>query len=117
MPVSIDKIYEPPARCKCGSWLLHWEKYNPYGHLAVKCSVINCDNEELEGAHVQLARRADDTCYVIPLCTSHNKPGNKVNLQIYSATELIKADRASTCESEDKQNENGESNLDSPSIL
>ena len=65
---------------------------------ATKCSVRNCKNMDLVGAHVK--KLDDDKHYIIPLCGDHNKASSDDILDIYFATyviSMVSANVAETC--------------------
>jgi hypothetical protein len=80
-------------KCKCGSWILHWEKYS--GKKATSCSELNClKNSSLVGAHVQ-KEIADNKWYIVPLCSEHNKKAS--SLEIKNSSNLVPANVSETC--------------------
>ena len=54
------------ATCNCKSWLEHWEKFSK--RTATDCSIVNCDDPQLVGAHVEMVGFSKHFWYVIPLC-------------------------------------------------
>ena len=56
-------------KCKCDSWLSHWEKFAHRNK--VFCSVHACVKMAEVGGHVQ-KHTSDNAWYIIPLCHSHN---------------------------------------------
>lgn len=81
-------------KCSCGSWLKHWERFS--GQLALLCIEKNCLNMDLVGAHVQKAGAYDSKWYIIPLCNSHNK--SKEELEINDNYQMVSANKVETCE-------------------
>ena len=81
-------------RCKCGSWINHWENYS--GLKATACSAIGCVNKDLVGAHVQKDSIYDSNWYIVPLCNSHNFTNGVINI-VYG-TKLVSANVANTCD-------------------
>jgi len=81
-------------KCKCDSWLAHWEKFS--SKTAGKCVVLNCNNLVEVGAHVQKHSLVDKDWYIIPICKSCNgKKGEKLNISDF--TKLVSANVAMTC--------------------
>ncbi len=79
--------------CMCENWLDHWERYSD--SEANKCSVIDCDYDDLVGAHVSIIDYDDDDWYIIPLCKEHNQL--KGTLEIYDEVKLVPANVGDTC--------------------
>ena len=79
--------------CNCESWIDHWERFS--GLEASRCSVIDCDNNDLVGAHVSIIDNDDDDCYIIPLCNEHSQSSDL--LEIYEDVKLISAKVGETC--------------------
>lgn len=79
--------------CNCGSWLNHWQNFS--GKPAIFCTVDNCQNTDVVGAHVQLDSN-DQSWYIVPLCKFHN--ASKMALSVSSDTTVVSANRALTCE-------------------
>lgn len=78
--------------CKCGSWLKHWEKFSRKN--ANCCSVKNCTQNDLVGAHVQKTNQ-DMNWYIIPLCKTHNASTSE--LDIVDTTIFVSANKSETC--------------------
>ena len=81
-------------RCSCGSWLKHWENFS--GQRTSFCIEKDCINEDIVGAHVQKANSTDSNWYIIPLCNSHNKSTEE--LEIIDAYKMVLANKVMTCE-------------------
>lgn len=79
--------------CKCGSWYAHWRKFSLYGKIF--CSESSCTENNLVGAHVQIANSMNKKWYIVPLCPTHIK--SKASLDIGS-TKLVSANKSLTCE-------------------
>ena len=80
------------ARCACGTWLGHWQKFS--GYTANYCVANGCANTDLVGAHVQKA--GDGNWYIVPLCNAHNQSSRE--LDIFDSCPLVSANRSQTCE-------------------
>jgi len=88
--------YTSDKYCKCGSWITHWEKHSK--QKANMCSVYNCEDTDLVGAHVK--KLDDDNDYIIPLCRKHNgvKKGEILNINVFIYLGLmVSANVAETC--------------------
>lgn len=81
-------------KCKCGSWLAHWERFS--GKKAVKCAVKNCNNKAVSGGHVQLAISTDHSWYIIPLCIECNNNRATI-LTIHDNVPPVPANISETC--------------------
>jgi len=79
-------------KCKCGSWLNHWEKFAKKS--ASYCSESSCISKQLVGAHVQKADSKDNNWYIIPLCSYHNNHKGELDI---GNTILISANVYETC--------------------
>lgn len=79
-------------KCRCLQWIDHY-----YNHVTSKvrrstCSVLTCQREATDGAHVQLVdQRASHDHWIVPLCRSHNKQYNAV-MWIDARTYLVSAE-------------------------
>jgi hypothetical protein len=82
------------STCKCGSWFKHWEKFS--GQTATYCPVTGCYQTDLVGAHVQKANSTDTKRYIYPLCNSHNKSADE--LEVSDHYKLVSANKKETCE-------------------
>jgi hypothetical protein len=80
-------------KCPCEIWLNHWMRYTK--KMPSSCSVPNCENKELVGAHVQKEDADDNSWYIIPLCKEHNN--QKGEMLVVRKTELIPAVRRDKC--------------------
>ncbi|AEW85175.1 hypothetical protein B0A78_12095 [Flavobacterium columnare NBRC 100251 = ATCC 23463] len=81
--------------CKCGSWLQHWKKYSKQD--VDSCSEKSCsEKKDLVGAHVQKSDSSDMSWYIIPLCKTHNKSTD--DLEITTSRKLVSANKKETCE-------------------
>ncbi|MDD4915608.1 MAG: hypothetical protein PHW13_11310, partial [Methylococcales bacterium] len=67
--VKVKNINGRFARCKCKSWLVHWEKYSR--EKATCCAEKSCFEVATVGALVQKVSIIDCGWYVIPLCDKH----------------------------------------------
>lgn len=92
---NINGTSESSAKCKCGSWIKHWEKFAKQSS-PVYCVVTGCMNKNPIGAHVQKHDSIDQNWYIIPACDSCNQKKNQV-LSIPDATILVKANKKETC--------------------
>ena len=81
-------------QCSCGSWLNHWKKYS--GQTITQCPVLNCYDTGLVGAHVQRAYSAGNKWYICPLCATHNKSTDA--LQVTDSINLVSANKSETCD-------------------
>jgi hypothetical protein len=59
------------------------------------CVEKNCNETDIEGAHVQLADSEDTILYIVPLCSKHRK--SKEILSIIDSCKLVSADINTTC--------------------
>jgi hypothetical protein len=84
------------SKCKCGSWIEHWENFNGGQSRPTYCSEKTCTKKDLVGAHVQKADSTDKKWYIIPLCTEHNKSTSDLELVI--AINFAPANKQETCE-------------------
>lgn len=82
-------------KCRCGSWLRHWEKYS--GEIAGPCAEVTCGKIAVDGAHVQKSGNHDQSWYIIPLCRVHNAMLGK-EIEVMSYIPLVSANKAKTCE-------------------
>jgi len=81
-------------KCKCGSWLAHWEKYS--GQTANRCVVNGCSNKHSVGGHVQKESLSDFSWYIIPICSECNsKRGQSISVD--DAVNLVSANVSLTC--------------------
>jgi hypothetical protein len=76
------------AKCPCGSWINHWEKYA--GTSRGICAEARCVNDATVGAHVQKKDGSDNSWYIVPLCGDHNKQFGK-ELDISDNKKLVPA--------------------------
>lgn len=60
-----------PNRCKCGSWLAHFQHYGT--GTSTKCAVKGCSNLSEVGGHVKKISAIDSKWYIVPLCKACNK--------------------------------------------
>ncbi len=82
-------------KCKCGSWILHWEKISGKSRPQ-HCVVVGCTNTPEFGGHVQ-KRTGTASWFIIPICRSCNgKLGE--DLEVQASTEFVSANKAETCE-------------------
>lgn len=80
--------------CSCGSWLDHWKKFSRQS--VTYCAVNTCVGKDLVGAHVQKDDSADQSWYILPLCTKHNSEKAK-SLEVGIVYQLVSANIAETC--------------------
>ncbi|HDU8491122.1 TPA: hypothetical protein RG418_002112 [Aeromonas hydrophila] len=80
--------------CKCGSWLKHWEKYSDT--KAGLCVEKGCMSEATVGAHVRKDSTTDQSWYIIPLCDSHNKEADE--MELFGTPTLVSANVSKTCD-------------------
>jgi hypothetical protein len=80
-------------KCKCESWLNHWEKHSKL--IAEYCAEKTCINKDLIGVHVQKTT-SDMNWYIIPLCNSHFK--SKGELEISDIFPFVSANVKETCD-------------------
>lgn len=80
-------------KCKCGSWLAHWEKGS--GKTAKYCCVKNCGSSADVGGHVLLGN-AGQSHYIVPLCNSHNLENGAV-LDVFDGVNPVSANVSETC--------------------
>lgn len=79
-------------KCTCGSWLKHWENFS--GQAVNSCSVKNCKENDLVGAHVQKTN-LDMNWYIIPLCKTHNASTGE--LEVTDTIIFVSANKSETC--------------------
>jgi len=82
------------SKCKCGSWLAHWERFS--GKKATKCAVTTCGNKATVGGHVQLESNSNFSWYIIPLCVECNNNRGAV-LTIHDNLPPVPANVSETC--------------------
>ena len=80
--------------CSCGSWLNHWQKFSGQS-LPAYCPEKDCIETNLVGAHVQKAFSVEDKWYIIPLCKTHNKSSQTI--EVLDSINLVPANRSETC--------------------
>ncbi|EGR5566937.1 hypothetical protein CES77_17880 [Vibrio cholerae] len=80
-------------KCECTSWLAHWEKFS--GKKAGTCVEKTCTENAVVGAHVQKDSSTDKSWYIIPLCQSHNKKADE--MELYGSPTLVSANVSQTC--------------------
>ena len=84
------------TNCSCGSWLKHWQNYNPNNQKPpTYCPVENCLNKDLVGAHVQKNNILDRSWYICPLCNKHNQ--STKSLEVGDFISLAPANKGETC--------------------
>jgi hypothetical protein len=83
------------STCKRGSWLDHWKKFSGQS-LPTHCSKKTCTNKPDVGAHVQKDSSYDRACYIVPLCTEHNRQAAK-SLDLMDRATLVSANVSQTC--------------------
>ncbi len=92
MAITVKNINGTPAsKCKCGSWLDHWDKFS--GLQTGTCRVVGCNTSAEVGAHVQRAGSSD--WYIIPVCKTHNACTEV--LKVNDLTTFISANVQETC--------------------
>ena len=74
-PVKIKNANGTAARkCKCGSWLAHWEIFSEQS--STKCSVTGCNENATLGAHITRPSAKNEDYkthnYIAPMCSAHN---------------------------------------------
>ncbi len=79
--------------CKCDSWLAHWEKYS--GVEPGNCVEKDCKSKATVGAHVRKDSDTDSSWYIIPLCDTHNKKADEMELR--GTPTLVSANVSETC--------------------
>ncbi|MEZ8650343.1 hypothetical protein AB6D92_15305 [Vibrio splendidus] len=85
-------------KCKCDSWLAHWEKYTK--KTALTCCVKGCNAKATVGAHTTrpIAKNEDYKThpYILPMCSSHN---GKHGQELYSKgnVSFVWANVSQTC--------------------
>lgn len=81
--------------CKCGSWLKHWENYNPEGQsIPTYCPADDCLNRSEIGAHVLLEN--SNSWYIVPFCKECNAQRGK-SLIVSDSISLASANIRKTC--------------------
>lgn len=74
-------------KCKCDSWLAHWEAATK--QTADWCGHHSCqEKKDLVGAHVKRTDISDTNAYIIPLCKYHNKQTDEFT--VFTSYELIR---------------------------
>ena len=81
-------------KCKCRSWLIHWEK-NCGRNIPSTCRVIICSEKKLVGAHVKKANSTDKNHYIVPLCISHSKSNEELDIV---DGYLVSSDKSEICD-------------------
>ena len=79
-------------RCKCGSWINHWEKYSQT--KSTICAEIKCKNKIVLGAHIQKVNSESREWFIIPLCSAHN---NSAETLCIKQTIFVPANITITC--------------------
>ncbi|GEO81425.1 hypothetical protein ROR02_15560 [Pararhodospirillum oryzae] len=86
-------------KCKCGSWIAHWEKYSE--EEAVFCCVEGCLEEAEHGAHVVISKTGlndpEKHFYIVPMCHKHNIQRGK-EFVVNAETAFVWANKAKTCD-------------------
>ena len=82
-------------KCKCGSWIKHWEKFS--GKTRDKCSVVGCTEDAMKGAHIEFVDGNISRWYIMPVCESHNPPTNE-EVTVKSNTVFVPVRKDLTCE-------------------
>ena len=82
---------ESPAE----SWKEYWIRDGiPHGPQVnawpTKCSVCDCPNSALHGAHV---RDVSGFVSIVPLCAEHNNPNNQSRMLLKQGTKMVEAPR------------------------
>jgi hypothetical protein len=95
---NINGTSEHFVKCNCGNWTEHWYKFGGIPNPAF-CRELTCMVEKPEGCHVQKADSMDESWYIVPLCSNHNK--SNLVLEISEGTVLVPANRSQTCEKPD----------------
>jgi hypothetical protein len=81
-------------KCRCGSWLKHWQKYS-HEKLPVLCPVNGCFMPPDFTAFVQEDGYINDEWFVVPLCATHSsQEGGYLDLDRVA---LVPADVSKTC--------------------
>lgn len=86
---------EVSPKCKCGSWIKHWEKFS--GKTRDKCSVVGCTEAAMKGAHIKIVDGTISSWYIMPVCESHNPPTNN-EATVKSNTVFVPVRKDLTCE-------------------
>jgi len=60
------------------SWLDYWKKHT--GRIPRECSVEDCHNKDLVGAHVEKVAGKDKDRYIVPICNSCNSRTETFNV-------------------------------------
>lgn len=84
-------------KCKCGSWLKHWEKFS--GYKATYCATENCFNQRLSGIHIQKSDSEDSHWYIVPLCRTHAANADELKV----SAPLVEADKTEACGKETRR--------------
>lgn len=80
--------------CRCGSWRNHWVRHTSSSWPPI-CSVLNCFGIPTDGGHVRRVSGADQSWYIIPLCSGCNKWDS--DLLISPDTNLVPAKDLVSC--------------------
>lgn len=81
--------------CKCESWLEHWKNHGG-GTVPKFCPEKSCILPPAVGAHVQKDSGSDNSWYIIPLCSKHNRMKGE-SLDVSDYTTLVSASVSQTC--------------------
>ncbi len=81
-------------KCKCGSWIKHWEKLSE--QTADQCCVKGCTSDAKVGAHVQRSGGTNNW-YIVPFCYTHNASSEDSVLELNVGTQLVSANVSETC--------------------
>jgi len=80
--------------CTCGSWLEHWKNFSG-ADLSTYCYEKSCIKAPTLGAHVKKDSSTDTAWYIVPLCDSHNKKSE--SLELVDSAVLVSASVSHTC--------------------
>lgn len=82
-------------KCKCGSWIKHWEKFSE--QTADQCCVKGCTSDVKVGAHVQKSGSTDKSWYIVPFCHAHNTSAKDTILELNAGVDFEPANVSKTC--------------------
>lgn len=95
MPVTVKNLNRTSwKKCKCGSWLKHWENYSK--QKALLCANRSCGRLANLGGHIKKDSSVFMEHYIVPLCSSCNKIPS---IQTFSVNKpmLVRASITETC--------------------
>ena len=95
MPKVLNVKGSGERKCKCKSWINHWENHTNKPRPE-RCSAKGCFDTDIVGAHVRYSdKNKPNHHHIIPLCRSHNN--SVVEIDVLENTVFISANVYNTC--------------------